>query len=119
MRDVSFDVRPGEVVSLIGESGSGKSTIGRMILRLAPASDGVISFDGMDVTTLGRSGLKSYYRRVQGVFQDPFSSYNPIFKADRVFAMVKAGFFPRVGRGEWEAKVDAALEAVSLNAATA
>jgi ABC-type oligopeptide transport system ATPase subunit len=49
VRDVSFDVRPGEVVSLIGESGSGKSTIGRMILRLQPATDGVISFDGVDV----------------------------------------------------------------------
>ena len=117
VRDVSFDVRPGEVVSLIGESGSGKTTIGRMILRLSSASDGVISFDGMDVSTLERRALKRYYRRVQGVFQDPFSTYNPIFKADRVFAMIKDGFFPRVGRAEWQARLEEALHAVSLNPA--
>jgi ABC-type oligopeptide transport system ATPase subunit len=115
VREVSFDVRPGEVVSLIGESGSGKTTIGRMILRLSSASDGVISFDGMDVSTLERRALKGYYRRVQGVFQDPFSTYNPIFKADRVFAMIKDGFFPRVGRAEWQARLEEALQAVSLN----
>jgi ABC-type oligopeptide transport system ATPase subunit len=115
VREVSFDVRPGEVVSLIGESGSGKTTIGRMILRLSSASDGLISFDGMDVSTLERRALKGYYRRVQGVFQDPFSTYNPIFKADRVFAMIKDGFFPRVGRAEWQARLEEALHAVSLN----
>jgi ABC-type oligopeptide transport system ATPase subunit len=115
VRDVSFDVRPGEVVSLIGESGSGKTTIGRMILRLSTASDGVISFDGVDVSTLERRALKGYYRRVQGVFQDPFSTYNPIFKADRVFAMIKDGFFPRVGRAEWQGRLEEALHAVSLN----
>jgi ABC-type oligopeptide transport system ATPase subunit len=115
VREVSFDVRPGEVVSLIGESGSGKTTIGRMILRLSSASDGVISFDGMDVSTLERRALKGYYRRVQGVFQDPFSTYNPIFKADRIFAMIKDGFFPRVGRAEWQARLEEALHAVSLN----
>jgi peptide/nickel transport system ATP-binding protein len=117
VRDVSFDVRPGEVVSLIGESGSGKSTIGRMILRLAPASDGVISFDGVDVATLERRALKAYYRTVQGVFQDPFSSYNPIFKADRVLTMVKDGFFPRLSGAEWQRRRDEALQAVGLNPA--
>jgi len=117
VRDVSFDVRAGEVVSLIGESGSGKSTIGRMILRLAPATEGVISFDGVDVATYGHRGLRSYYQRVQGVFQDPFSSYNPIFKADRVFTTIRDSFFPGVGRDEWEAKLESALEAVSLNSA--
>jgi len=115
VRDVSFAVRPGEVVSLIGESGSGKSTIGRMVLRLTRPTAGVVALDGIDVSTLERGELKAYYRRVQGVFQDPFSSYNPIFKADRVFSVVKDGFFPRVPRGEWEAKVEEALEAVSLN----
>jgi ABC-type oligopeptide transport system ATPase subunit len=116
VRDVSFEVRPGEVVSLIGESGSGKSTIGRMILRLQPATEGVISFDGVDVSSYGQRALRSYYRLVQGVFQDPFSSYNPIFKADRVFEMIRDGFFPGVPRDEWDAKLESALEAVSLNA---
>jgi len=116
VRDVSFAVRPGEVVSLIGESGSGKSTIGRMILRLTTPTEGVIALDDLDVSTLERRALKTYYRRVQGVFQDPFSSYNPIFKADRVFSMVKDGFFPRVAPRDWDVKVESALEAVSLNA---
>jgi ABC-type oligopeptide transport system ATPase subunit len=116
VRDVSFAVRPGEVVSLIGESGSGKSTIGRMILRLSPATEGVISFDGVDVSTYGQRALRSYYRLVQGVFQDPFSSYNPIFKADRVFEMIRDGFFPGVPRDEWDGRLESALAAVSLNA---
>jgi peptide/nickel transport system ATP-binding protein len=112
VRDVSFEVRPGEVVSLIGESGSGKTTIGKLVLRLASISGGAITLDGVDV---GRRDLKDYYRKVQGVFQDPFSSYNPIFKADRVFAMVKDGYFPGVGVKEWRRRLDASLEAVRLD----
>ena len=115
VRDVSFDIAPGEVVSLIGESGSGKSTIGRMILRLSPASGGTISFGGVDVSTLGRRSVRAYYRQVQGVFQDPFSSYNPIFKADRVFSMIRQAYFRDVRAAEWNAKVTRSLEAVGLD----
>ena len=82
-------MRAGEVVSLIGESGSGKSTIGRMILRLSPVTKGSITFKGEDIATFGGHRLKDYYGHVQGVFQDPFSSYNPIYKADRVFKLIK------------------------------
>ena len=115
VRDVSFDVRPGEVVSLIGESGSGKTTIGRMVLRLVSVTSGEIRFDGADVAGLKGHQLAAYRRRVQGVFQDPFSSYNPIFKADRVLQMVKDQFFPGVGATEWRARVEASLEAVRLD----
>jgi peptide/nickel transport system ATP-binding protein len=115
VRDVSFDVQDGEVVSLIGESGSGKSTIGKMILRLISISSGSISFDGVDISTLHGDALKEYYRKVQGVFQDPFSSYNPIFKADRVFAMIREEFYPRMKSHEWADKVDSSLKAVGLN----
>jgi peptide/nickel transport system ATP-binding protein len=117
LRDVSFDVGPGEVVSLIGESGSGKTTVGRTILRLSPVSGGAITFGGADIAGFGRSELKAYYRQVQGVFQDPFSSYNPIFKADRVFSLIRQEFFGGVGGRQWHGKVAAALEAVSLNPA--
>ncbi len=112
VRDVSFDVGAGEVVSLIGESGSGKTTIGRMILRLTPATSGTISFDGESVAALPRT---AYYRRVQGVFQDPFSSYNPIFKADHVFGMIRGVYFPRLSGVEWQSRLDSSLQAVGLD----
>jgi ABC-type oligopeptide transport system ATPase subunit len=115
VRDVSFEVRPREVVSLIGESGSGKTTIGRMVLRLTSTSGGTITLDGVDVAALRGGAIKGYYRKVQGVFQDPFSSYNPIFKADRVFAMLKDAYFAEVGAAEWRHKVGASLEAVRLD----
>jgi peptide/nickel transport system ATP-binding protein len=115
VRDVSFELQPGQVLSVIGESGSGKSTIGRMILRLITPTGGSITHDDRDIAQFHGRELKEYYRRVQGVFQDPFSSYNPIFKADRIFAMVHAGFFPRVGSDEWRERVDKALESVGLN----
>jgi peptide/nickel transport system ATP-binding protein len=115
VNDVSFDVREGEVVSLIGESGSGKSTIGKMILRLLSTTSGTISFDGVDISALRGGGLKEYYRKVQGVFQDPFSSYNPIFKADRVFRLIREEFYPEIGNREWNAKLESSLQAVGLN----
>ena len=102
--DVSFEVAPGEVVSLIGESGSGKSTIGKMILRLVRVTHGTITFDGVDVATLGGDDLKAYYGDVQGVFQDPFSSYNPIFKADRVFSLVRDAYYGGISRSEWDGR---------------
>jgi ABC-type oligopeptide transport system ATPase subunit len=114
VRDVTFELKPGEVVSLIGESGSGKTTVGKMILRLTPITDGAITFEGVDVSRFERGRLKGYYREVQGVFQDPFSSYNPIFKADRVFSMIRSAYFPRLSGAEWQRKIDTSLHAVSL-----
>ena len=115
VRDVSFRVRAGEVVSLIGESGSGKSTIGKMILRLLATSRGAITFEGTDVSTLRGSRLKEYYGHVQGVFQDPFSSYNPIFKASRVFTMLRSEYFSGLTGSEWRSRVERSLEEVSLD----
>lgn len=113
--DVSFDVKDGEVVSLIGESGSGKSTIGKMILRLISTSSGEIICNGVNVASLKPGALKEYYRNVQGVFQDPFCSYNPIFKADRIFSTIREEFFPEINSTEWDNKLGKSLEAVGLN----
>jgi peptide/nickel transport system ATP-binding protein len=115
VNEVSFDVKEGEIVSLIGESGSGKSTIGKMILRLITTTSGQITFDDVNVSSLKGSALKAYYTKVQGVFQDPFSSYNPIFKADRIFSILHEEFFPHLKGAEWDAKVEASLKAVGLN----
>jgi ABC-type oligopeptide transport system ATPase subunit len=115
--NVSFDIRPGEIVSLIGESGSGKTTVGKMILRLTPVTAGGITFGGRDVSGLGRGDLRAYYGRVQGVFQDPFSSYNPIFKVDRVFEMVRRAYLPGLTGSEWSRRRQRALEDVGLEPA--
>jgi peptide/nickel transport system ATP-binding protein len=115
LRKVSFGIGRGEVVTLIGESGSGKTTLGRIILRLAPASSGRVLFEEGDIAGLRRTRLRDYYRHVQGVFQDPFSSCNPIYKADRVLELIRGVYFPQLGRQEWQAKIESALHAVALN----
>jgi peptide/nickel transport system ATP-binding protein len=115
VNNVSFDIGDKEIVSLIGESGSGKSTIGKMILRLISINSGSIVFNGVDISTHEGAALKEYYRNVQGVFQDPFSSYNPIFKADRFFRIIRDEFFPEITVPEWNNKIDRSLRAVGLN----
>ena len=77
--DVSVDFHAGKVLAVVGESGSGKSTLARMLLRLMPVTSGTISYMGKDVTHIKGTELRSYWRDVQAVFQDPFSSFNQFF----------------------------------------
>lgn len=74
---VSFRINRGETFGLVGESGSGKSTVGRCILRLYDYTDGEVRFDGHDLSKLGEKQLKPFRRRIQSIFQDPYSSLNP------------------------------------------
>jgi len=75
--DVSLDVYPGETLGLVGESGCGKTTLGRSILRLVEPSEGKIIFEGKDVMSLSGNDLREYRKHAQIVFQDPYSSLNP------------------------------------------
>jgi ABC-type oligopeptide transport system ATPase subunit len=115
LRKVSFELKPGEVISLIGESGSGKTTIGRVILRLVHPTSGTVTFEGTDIAKYSQRGLREYYRSVQGVFQDPFSSYNPIYRVDRVYDLVREVYFRHLSDKDWSDKVEASLHAVTLN----
>jgi oligopeptide transport system ATP-binding protein len=75
--DVSFTIKKGETIGLVGESGCGKTTIGRCILQLEKATSGEINFAGTDLTTLTQDELIPYRQKIQVIFQDPYSSLNP------------------------------------------
>ena len=77
---ISFEIARGEVLALIGESGCGKTTAGRTVLRLIEPTDGRIIFDGTDITGLTQEELRPFRRRMQIIFQDPYSSLSPRMK---------------------------------------
>lgn len=75
--DITFDIYRGETFGLVGESGCGKTTAGRVILQLYPATEGKVIFDGLDLTKMGNSSMRKLRQRMQMIFQDPYSSLNP------------------------------------------
>jgi oligopeptide/dipeptide ABC transporter ATP-binding protein len=115
VNDVSFDVAPGETLGIVGESGCGKSTTGRCILRLIEPTAGTVRFAGKDVATLGRGELRAMRREMQIVFQDPFSSLNPRMT---VGAIIREGLaIHGLARGaEGKRRTAALLEEVGLRA---
>ena len=86
VEDVSFDIYPGETLGLVGESGCGKTTVGRLILRLEDATSGSIQFEGKDLVAASSSDLQTVRRKVQVIFQDPYSSLNPRMTVGQIIA---------------------------------
>jgi oligopeptide transport system ATP-binding protein len=84
--DVSFAIRRGETLGLVGESGCGKTTTGRCILHLERPTGGQILFEGVDLAALGERALRAMRRRVQVIFQDPYSSLNPRMTVGQILA---------------------------------
>jgi peptide/nickel transport system ATP-binding protein len=112
---VSFAIRRGETLGLVGESGCGKSTVGRAMLRLYRPTSGRITFDGRDITTVSDSEMQPLRRRMQMVFQDPFASLNPRHSVGKMVAEPLR--VHRVTSGaETDARVRELLEVVGLPA---
>jgi oligopeptide/dipeptide ABC transporter ATP-binding protein len=87
VNDVTFSIAEGETLGLVGESGCGKTTMSRAIMRLIDATDGAIRFRGEDVTTAGRRQMEPLRREMQMVFQDPFASLNPRKRVGQIIGM--------------------------------
>jgi peptide/nickel transport system ATP-binding protein len=111
---VSFEIARGETLSLVGESGCGKSTVGRAILRLFDITAGQVVLDGQRIDDLSPDRLKQMRRRVQVVFQDPFSSLNPRLRVRAILAEPIRNFGLAKSSAELEAKVVALMDTVRL-----
>ena len=111
---VSFEIARGETLSLVGESGCGKSTVGRAILRLFDITAGQVVLDGQRIDDLSPDRLKQMRRRVQVVFQDPFSSLNPRLRVRAILAEPIRNFGLAKSSAELEAKVAGLMDTVRL-----
>ena len=110
---VSFDLQPGETLALVGESGCGKSTMGRSLLRLVEPASGSIEFEGREISKVPRTDLRSVRRDIQMIFQDPYASLDPRLTIG--FSIAEPLYIHGVARGrEAEARVGELLKHVGL-----
>ncbi len=110
---VSFAIDPGETLCLVGESGCGKSTVGKLVLRLIEPTEGEIRLGGEEVTRLTQREMRFYRRRIQMVFQDPYASLNPRLKAGQIVGEPLENYDDR-SAADREVEVAALFEKVGL-----
>jgi oligopeptide transport system ATP-binding protein len=115
--DVSFELAPGECLGIVGESGCGKSSLGRAILQLVRPTAGAVFFDGVDLCRLPAAALKPYRRDLQVVFQDPLASLNPRMTVAEIVGEPLAVHRPEFDARARQREVDRMLERVGLRAA--
>ncbi|WP_217182949.1 ABC transporter ATP-binding protein [Streptomyces sp. AC495_CC817] len=113
VNDVSLSIPRGETVAIVGESGSGKTTTARMLLKVIEPTSGLIRFEGKDVSSLSRAETKDFRQRVQPIFQDPYSSLNPMFTIERLIAE-PLEFYRRGSGAERRKRVRQLLDDVAL-----
>ena len=111
-KNVSFNLKKGEVLSLVGESGSGKTTVANMILRLLKPTSGQILLDGKDAFSYDK---RVYWRRVQAVFQDPYSSFNYMYKVDRPLEDAFNLFEKHLSKDKRRKIIRSTMELIGLN----
>ncbi|CAN7182582.1 ABC transporter ATP-binding protein [Microbacterium sp. LjRoot45] len=111
--DVSFAIPRGETVAIVGESGSGKTTTARMLLKVVEPTSGALRFEGQDVATLKGRALREFRQKVQPIFQDPYSSLNPMFTIERIVSE-PLDFYKRGSAKERDARVRQLLDDVAL-----
>ncbi len=114
---VDFSIPPGKTLSLVGESGCGKSTVAKLVLRLLDADSGKIFFRGVDIGPASRKQLKSLRKEIQIVFQDPYGSLNPRMTAGQTIAEGLQGI--EMGRGERASRIQELLSLVGLGSESA
>ncbi|ALX66419.1 ABC transporter ATP-binding protein [Microbacterium sp. XT11] len=113
VNDVSLAIPRGETVAIVGESGSGKTTTARMLLKVIEPTSGTIRFEGKDVSSLTRAETKDFRQRVQPIFQDPYSSLNPMFTIERLISE-PLDFYRRGSGAERRKRVRQLLDDVAL-----